>query len=60
MATAAAFEHTIMPELVQFRAPRGFSKALDTVAEKTFEPRAAVIRRALLRLLAEHNVEVSK
>jgi hypothetical protein len=51
-----------MPELVQFRAPRGFSKALDAVAAKVYEPRGVVIRRALMQLLREHGVavEVSK
>jgi hypothetical protein len=49
-----------MPELIQFKAPRGFSQALDAVADRTFEPRAAVIRRALMQLMLEHGVSVGE
>jgi len=49
-----------MPEKIEFRAPAGLSRALDALAERSFEPRAAVIRRALLKLLNENGVEVRK
>ena len=49
-----------LPELIQFKAPRGFSRALDVVADKTYEARASVIRRALLQLFIEHGVEVDE
>ena len=48
------------PELIQFKAPGGFSKALDAVADKTLEPRAAVIRKVLIQLLEQHGVSLGE
>jgi hypothetical protein len=47
-------------ELIQFKAPKGFSQALDALADRTFEPRAALIRRALMQLLLDHGVTVDE
>ena len=49
-----------LTELIQFRAPRGFSKAIDVVADCTFEPRAALIRRAILQLLEQQGVSLGE